>query len=431
MALQRVWRQNNGQYINLYTDETFRGLMTRKGKTFIQFNDTNAQNTELLRPFFSTHFAQSQIYNGLSDKVDIQNIAGRGRGIVANHDIAVNEVVAISEAYVKVINPILEKYCVACCGQLSSGQCRLCKASLCRTCRDADYSPHYYECRTNFHALPFKDIYMKSVIQMLFITLATYCIQFPDGRRKNKVTRNEFQQRMQQLKNDIETFRNEINYNNDLPLRVDDNDKRTQLRCILALYSADYTGLREEWFEVYNIVMGYPKIKQIFEKDADKHFLGHLLGQFLAIAHSNSFDGQIDGGTTTNTLFHTPSFFNHSCSPNVLRIVTGKTMRCIANRHIARDDELFIGYITFDKVCTTAQRRDILFEKWNFLCRCDRCKSDSDINENQIDQANDVLTNNYNQFMTNLGTIGALGVGWTTNLGAAIIAYQQAIRNQT
>lgn len=85
------------------------------------------------------------------------------------------------------------------------------------------------------------------------------------------------------------------------------------------------------------------------------------------VFRSNAFD---------EGLFEYRCRMNHSCSPNVVAdeiVVRGrKRMQIVAVRDIAVGDEVTCCYIEREGL-NTAQRRELLQGKYNFLCQCQRC----------------------------------------------------------
>jgi hypothetical protein len=70
-------------------------------------------------------------------------------------------------------------------------------------------------------------------------------------------------------------------------------------------------------------------------------------------------------------VFPSASLINHSCSPNVIVQFTGTTMHIIAIAHIAEGDEILSSYV--DPMTQVQVRREMLQERYAFLCECSRC----------------------------------------------------------
>lgn len=65
------------------------------------------------------------------------------------------------------------------------------------------------------------------------------------------------------------------------------------------------------------------------------------------------------------------SYFNHSCDPNLCRVMVGNEMRFYALRAIGEGEPLCISYI--DVTDAAADRRRELLQGYRFYCRCPRC----------------------------------------------------------
>lgn len=406
MALNRVWVRGaqQNQYINLWQDVDFRRNMMRKDGPIVKWNLVE-RTDRYIEPFLK-QFVENAVYHGLSDKVNIETIVGFGRGIVATQPIRVHEIVAKSESYITTFNQTPLVYCVACGGGMNKrNRCKnRCQCYLCSKCNKSTITPHYYECHTTFHGLYFNNLYMKCAVELLFKTLAEYKVKTP--------------QHLADLKQAMTTIAGTIN---NVPARA--TSRREKSDCVLRLSRVDFEGLPEEWFEVYALVTDYPRIKEIFATAEDQQFLQHLLAHCLAIAYTNSFEN-IMLGTQISHLHYTPSYFNHSCSPNVLDFQLGKELVCVATRPIAAGEQLFIDYVNFRKACSTEKRREYLRNSWGIEnCGCVRCTNGNEITRGQIKVAVDDLRNDYDAFKTSLEVGGA----WTRELGAKIIAYQKML----
>ena len=80
----------------------------------------------------------------------------------------------------------------------------------------------------------------------------------------------------------------------------------------------------------------------------------------------NSSGAQIASG-----LFPGSSYFNHSCAPNIGRIVEGRTMKFFVTRDVAAGEPLCLSYIDFK--LTRDVRRAKLLATYCFMCNCLRC----------------------------------------------------------
>lgn len=72
------------------------------------------------------------------------------------------------------------------------------------------------------------------------------------------------------------------------------------------------------------------------------------------------------------------SYFNHSCSPNIVKQRNGSIWEFRASRSISDGEECCITYLSGDERTLSAQeRRARLTEIWGFECMCQRCKNEA------------------------------------------------------
>lgn len=77
-------------------------------------------------------------------------------------------------------------------------------------------------------------------------------------------------------------------------------------------------------------------------------------------------------------LYHLPSFFNHSSTPNCSRWAVGDIMFFVANQNIEADQEVCISYIEHDVLCESPYRRNLML-RMDFKDRGDGAESTSDL----------------------------------------------------
>lgn len=72
------------------------------------------------------------------------------------------------------------------------------------------------------------------------------------------------------------------------------------------------------------------------------------------------------------------SYWNHSCSPNILKRRSGRTWTFTTSRDVKEGEELCITYLggEEDELGVT-ERREMLWKAWKFVCGCTRCKLES------------------------------------------------------
>eukprot|EP00927_Polykrikos_kofoidii_P027074 TRINITY_DN23958_c0_g2_i1.p1 TRINITY_DN23958_c0_g2~~TRINITY_DN23958_c0_g2_i1.p1 ORF type:complete len:864 (-),score=168.21 TRINITY_DN23958_c0_g2_i1:214-2805(-) len=90
----------------------------------------------------------------------------------------------------------------------------------------------------------------------------------------------------------------------------------------------------------------------------------------LASINPNAAPVQITPNRLHSALFLLPSFLNHSCRPNVQRLVAYDRFLLRAGHDLLAGEELLDTYV--EVLQPLAQRKEAL-EKYGFRCRCERC----------------------------------------------------------
>lgn len=88
---------------------------------------------------------------------------------------------------------------------------------------------------------------------------------------------------------------------------------------------------------------------------------------------SNSF-GVWDGvALLAYAVFPSASYFNHSCSPNIVKVIKDAEWTFTTKGTILLGEELCISYLGGGEVEVGTLRREKLKDGWGFDCRCPRC----------------------------------------------------------
>lgn len=101
--------------------------------------------------------------------------------------------------------------------------------------------------------------------------------------------------------------------------------------------------------------------------------------RLLAACQCNSF-GMFspDDVCIASGLYPEASLFNHSCAPNLCRVMRPGRAACFyALRRIQRGEPLCICYTDVQE-SSTAERRRLILEAYRFLCQCPRCQGVSE-----------------------------------------------------
>jgi hypothetical protein len=77
-------------------------------------------------------------------------------------------------------------------------------------------------------------------------------------------------------------------------------------------------------------------------------------------------------------IYPSASYFNHSCSPNIIKRRLGRTWEFMAGRDIEKGEECCITYLGGDEEdLNVLERRARLSVVWNFECMCKRCTGEA------------------------------------------------------
>lgn len=120
-------------------------------------------------------------------------------------------------------------------------------------------------------------------------------------------------------------------------------------------------------YEVFEYISMLASLREIFDTPKKIRFLMHLIGQHICIISNNAFKS-----TTQRSVYLTQSYFNHSCSPNLIHYRYQNKSICITSRPIEKGEQLFISYLALDHV--TEFRQNHLYENYGFRCKCERCE---------------------------------------------------------
>ena len=100
--------------------------------------------------------------------------------------------------------------------------------------------------------------------------------------------------------------------------------------------------------------------------------------KMLAFSNENlysNFDMQNTRKSSNKSsgLWILPSYFNHACAPNLIRIFLSDLMLIYAKREIKAGEELTHSYIAFD---SNYETRKLNLKSYDFDCDCSCCQSD-------------------------------------------------------
>lgn len=418
-----VWKKDDNQnFINLHdeikepirraTAEAPRQKPRRGGKSV---------NLNSYRPF-NRQLGAGELYKDFNSNLEIRNIEGAGRGVQTIGNIAVGQKIGEAKAFACVAEKSEEPYCIAC--KLQAGKfisCDKCDLVLfcSETCKNNVKDAHKFECGTNFHCIEFgENLDVKLALQMVFESL--------------KIHRT-----VAELLRVVGSLLVEGRINPSPPTQISEQEHRFQ--CIMKLCADNCdTSYEGKVYSAYQLIMEFETIGKMFESVNHKIFLWHLLAHFMKVIKSNSFRIKQDG-LELQMIFDTMSFFNHHCSPNAFHFLVRDKMIVISSRPIGPSEQVFICYdadfLSIKK--STEERRDVLKEKWNFDCACDRCKAGGGTSN---DNGDEEITNEILDGVKSSKTLTRMeliidrefksGTSWSLEMGASCIKYFQLCMDQ-
>jgi SET domain len=115
-------------------------------------------------------------------------------------------------------------------------------------------------------------------------------------------------------------------------------------------------------------------MKSITKNPKHKKFLDEFMRKQMEIVITNSFgltgsDGEIIG----SGIFPLSSLFNHSCAPNVMRIMLDNKLAFVTSRPIEKNQQLFVCYRSNFFGPSREERQQEIFDSYRFKCTCEAC----------------------------------------------------------
>lgn len=299
----------------------------------------------------------------------MQRDVQRGRFVVAARDLAANETVLETSAYV--IAP-LESYkkrvCSGCLAYNATGRLALvgCKRHMCdqvyycsETCRERDAADHDELCalwrRLASHDA---DRHIKSLLRVLTLVL---------------LRRHQEEEKEVVAQTGTAHIDAAGRPNTTVPVLDElSTNERGSWADFLRLQSHADSWTQEELRE-------WRKTERFLAGALLPHMSagGEPLQHYVSAIESNCFGAWTDKGETYGrALFLFASYFNHSCQPNCESIQHNGTMAIVTRGPIPKGTELTIRYIDVNIPCST--RRATLLAEYHFLCQCERCIAEAE-----------------------------------------------------
>lgn len=333
-----------------------------------------------------------------------------GRCIKAAQSIEAGKIAIVAKPFATAVkNTSNVPYCLTCHAiDVNFISCKKCSmAWFCHSrCRNGNLT-HQYECGTLFHKITNLDA--KCAIQIVFEAMTAF---------------KKFQ--------DLSRFIKKAFKDRDgIPLASD--SKASRLDCIIKLQTGQFKPNkaknedREIVLYAYKMITTFPKVREYFQLERNKKgesILKQLLTHNVPAIAENCFHISL---LTKNhveldriLLYDILSYLNHSCSPNLINVIDGNVMTCIASQMINRDEQTFISYRPFEK--ETREKRQHALRNWDFECQCDRCEYQREINQAEYKRANKMDLKEVESKLNR-------PYDWTPQKGAYIIRYRRLLND--
>lgn len=356
------WKRDRDHFTRLFQDSNFEDMVyPAKEETTVL---TRPQRFEKELPFSKT-FNAHPIFKGFSNQLNITKTVKNGRCVVTTETIDFHEKVIECEAYVSVVDRTEHKYCLTCNEvKLRTGnrwlKCDECRMTYCSEECKTKNQTHKYTCNTMYDAIEFGDkIKIKCAIEMVLKALAIY--------------NEELHQLQKWIYDNQKTFNKVPVFENNM------SDDKFSFSCVMRLQADPYPTLESECIEAYWLIEQLPLVIQKFNTPTRKSLLENLLAHNLMILNHNSFHVNLCGTVKRILLFDTVSFINHSCTPNATQFFINNKIMFFTTRKITQGEHLTFSYVKeFHSHMHTKDRRKILRQKFDFICRCDRCTNYAD-----------------------------------------------------
>ncbi|XP_023324593.1 uncharacterized protein LOC111698475 [Eurytemora carolleeae] len=146
----------------------------------------------------------------------------------------------------------------------------------------------------------------------------------------------------------------------------------------------------------------YHQEKKVGPLSSEEIFLGRILLHMFMVQdmnshpifglESNPHSVQIGLETIGSAIYPiVGSYFNHSCSPNTLRVNVGRTQMLISSSRISSGDEITDIYSMHFSEILREKRQWWLNRNFNFVCKCEGCEKNWEIFENLPTKVSDQL----------------------------------------
>lgn len=296
-------------------------------------------------------FEANENFPGMANVLQIECNPQFGRHITAKCDIDVGKTVLIEEAFVSAMFANGSKSCCTCYKTtVNLIACHKCSSVM--YCSNSACMENNYFHRMECDYGPVENMdYTPYIIRSILIAINTFptiedLMDFVEAALKKESSDGEVPHTVSDAKSKYRSF---------LKLNVLLRKER-EIMFVSVVYKA------------YIKLLSDASMKKKFKKRREKNFLMHLIGQHYCVLICNSFYFKAH----LASIFNIKSYFNHSCSPNVIRYTYRNQSVCTTSRPIKMGDQLFLSYV--DETEPRKTRQQHIYEEFGFRCKCENCE---------------------------------------------------------
>ncbi|XP_031617133.1 uncharacterized protein LOC116337000 [Contarinia nasturtii] len=312
---------------------------------FIKQNERKAQTIKL-------SIDADKEYPCMANVVKIIKNDIHGMEVVATSDIDIGQTILVEEAFTSISNSFDTTTCFTC-------QKTCANFIPCERCVDVMFCSiecmggseiHKISCGEVYHRMP---SYTKFVLQSILKAVVTFpSIDLLIKFVKAKILMQTVDMVMDAKMKNYELFFELTTSNQELP--------------ILLIH------------QVYTTLMKMTLIADLFSTKTKQRFLMHLVAHHAQVLLCNSYGGfeKEQNQQITATMTNVASFFEHSCTPNLMQFSIGNRTVLITNQFIKAGDHLYIDYWPEDEGGnneSTESRAILLQKNFNVSCKCRKC----------------------------------------------------------
>ncbi|XP_031633952.1 uncharacterized protein LOC116347495 [Contarinia nasturtii] len=335
-------------------------LEKRKVESLRLMNNDEAKNDfEIEIPELS--YEVDENFPGMANVLEIKKNDEFGRYIVARSNVPVGKTILVEECFASATGEGKFKGCTVCQDTVQN-------FIACNGCVDAMFCNEKCMKRGGFHAMECGVVsppgFKQFVIRSLLTGIDTFSnvdelMKFVEGAVKDT----------------------------DIPTKA--NDPKSQYHLFLNLNlkgpskdnNSDYLNSRH----IYHIILNFPSMKKLFNSIRKARFLMHLVAYHQLLLSKNAINDVQNACQDISNVGVVFSLFNHQCVPHLLILGLKDRIVGITQRPIKKGDQVFVQYV-MDFV---ENRQEYIKRKFEFECKCDKCKPKKLSNRETLMQSRD------------------------------------------